>query len=204
MIFSGSCKSPEEKAGTGSESAGSEMVNITTKDVSGDSESLKQKVGDSFISLQKLTEKEIEDEEVKIDYGLYLPVLQQHSEKYTDEIGTGYYTLHDLNGDGIRELFLLEGTCEADYIWKVFTIMDEETDCIGSFSGFHSVLYAGEDGVLYNVSCQMDTYNVWEIKLLEGTIIESLIWKEEKDVDNPSCEIERFKQNPLYIARIDD
>lgn len=152
---------------------------------------------------QEVTEIQDEFEQQEADYTLYQPLLQQTAQTYSDSSSCGY-TLYDLDGDGTKELLLLEGTCEADLQWKVFTLIDDESAYVGSFSGFHSALYAGESGCVYNVSGHMGVYSVWEIKVRGGAVIETFIYEEEIDSETASVTEDRFTQNLLDIVEIDD
>ena len=85
------------------------------------------------------------------DYSDYKNVLQNTEYEYEETMGGDYltYGLCDLDGDGILELLVLEGTCEADFIWHVYTIGEMGAQHVGSFGGGHSMLYLDEeDGVL--------------------------------------------------------
>lgn len=52
----------------------------------------------------------------------------------------------DMDKDGIQELIVCEGTCEADYVCKVYTISENNAIEIGEFDGADIALYAPEDG----------------------------------------------------------
>ena len=85
------------------------------------------------------------------DYSDYKNVLQNTEYEYEETMGGDYltYGLCDLDGDGVLELLVLEGTCEADYIWHVYTVGEMGAQHVGSFGGGHSMLYLDEeDGVL--------------------------------------------------------
>ncbi len=57
---------------------------------------------------------------------------------YNDDI-TGYF-LFDIDGNGIPELIYRTGSCEADYMYYVYTYNDG-TCFVGSFSGSHVAFY---------------------------------------------------------------
>ena len=85
------------------------------------------------------------------DYSDYRSVLQDMEYKYEETMGGDYleYGLCDLDGDGVYELIVKEGTCEADFVWRVYTIGETGAKDVGSFGGSHSVLYTdAEPGVL--------------------------------------------------------
>ena len=85
------------------------------------------------------------------DYSDYRSVLQDMEYKYEETMGGDYleYGLCDLDGDGVYELIVKEGTCEADFVWRVYTIGETGAKDVGSFGGSHSVLYTdSEPGLL--------------------------------------------------------
>lgn len=85
------------------------------------------------------------------DYSDYRNVLLDTQDEFADTMGSEYldYGLCDLDGDGVLELLVREGTCEADYIWQVYTVGEMGAKEVGSFGGGHSALYLDdEDGVL--------------------------------------------------------
>ena len=85
------------------------------------------------------------------DYSDYRNVLTDMEYRYEEYMGGDYldYGLCDLDGDGILELIVKEGTNEADFVWRVYTIGEIGAKDVGSFGGGHSVLYTdGEPGLL--------------------------------------------------------
>ena len=81
------------------------------------------------------------------DYSDYRNVLQNTEYQYEEYMGGDYleYGLCDLDGDGILELIVKEGTSEADFIWHVYTISETGAKDVGSFGGSHSVLYTDDE-----------------------------------------------------------
>ena len=74
--------------------------------------------------------------------------------KYDDYIRIHSIALYDINKDGINEMFVKVGGCEANYIYFVFTYVNGKVDMLGSFSGGHSSLfeYTGNGVSLYYVN----------------------------------------------------
>ena len=74
--------------------------------------------------------------------------------KYEDYIRIHSIALYDINKDGINEMFVKVGGCEANYIYFVFTFVNGKVDMLGSFSGGHSSLfeYTGNGVSLYYVN----------------------------------------------------
>lgn len=91
--------------------------------------------------LDKYTEKKPEQEP---DYrNVYNPLLDQCAHVYGKY---NYYALHDIDKDGVKELLLREGTCEADYVYTVYTIEHGRALCLGRIPGSWSVFYQDEEG----------------------------------------------------------
>ena len=90
-------------------------------------------------------------EAIYFDYSGYRGVLLDTQARYEETMGGDYllYALCDLNGDGVLELLVQEGTCEADMIWHVFTVGEMGAQSVGSFGGSHSELFIDDEaGIL--------------------------------------------------------
>ena len=91
------------------------------------------------------------------DYSDYRNVLENTEYQYEETMGSDYldYGLCDLDGDGVYEMIVKEGTCEADFVWRVYTIGETGAKDVGSFGGSHSVLYTDDEPGLLCVYGQM-------------------------------------------------
>lgn len=77
----------------------------------------------------------------------YEPLLDQVLEDYRDPLGEYLnYAVYDIDKDGVKELLLQIGTCEADYLYQIYTIKDGRSEYLGNISGFHTMFYADENG----------------------------------------------------------
>lgn len=79
-------------------------------------------------------------------YDIYKPLLMENEAMYSDF--HNIYFLDDINGDEVLELLLREGTCEADFEYKIYTV-DIKNACpkfLGAIGGSHTVFYADETG----------------------------------------------------------
>ena len=45
------------------------------------------------------------------------------------------YFLYDIDKDGVKELLLLNGTCEEDYVYKIYTIGNGSARYIDEVNG---------------------------------------------------------------------
>lgn len=83
-------------------------------------------------------------ETANIDYSTYEGLLAEAAD------GAGEYctySIYDLNNDGINELILKVGSCEADFIYHFYGLNEELNILeLGQHNGSHSALYANEDG----------------------------------------------------------
>ena len=130
-------------------------------------------------------------ESLYYDYSDYAAILQDTVTRYEETMGGDYltYGLVDLDGDGILELCVMEGTCEADFIWQVYTLEDSRAKSIGAFGGSHSVLYTdGEPGLLC-LHGQMDVEEIERItydgQYISSSIIQSRQLEPGEDYSEP-------------------
>ena len=82
------------------------------------------------------------------------------------------YCLYDMNQDGFPELILETGGSEADYMYTVYTVVDDELINCGEFGGGHSVLYTNGSGRLVRYAAQMGIYDIY-VSTLEGTMLQT-------------------------------
>ncbi|MCC8136421.1 MAG: zinc ribbon domain-containing protein [Ruminococcus sp.] len=101
-------------------------------------------------------------EPVVIDYSLYDDLIDYAYEEMV-EMGVTYtyseFYLFDADQDGVDELILKAGTCEADTIYEFYTIEDGEIVDLGSISGSHSSLAVDGD-TLYTNKAYMGTQEI--------------------------------------------
>lgn len=102
-------------------------------------------------------EKILQAEQIKID-----SAHQAGKEMY------GYYVYGDLNQDGIDELMVLTGSCEADESWMCYSYHDNSVYQVGNFPGGHMNLCSGGDGI-YSFYAQMGYVEITKIIWEGGT-----------------------------------
>ena len=115
-------------------------------------------------------------------YDGYKQVLLDVYEEFDDgSVGVEYlwYSLYDIDEDGVKELIVLAGTCEADYVRRIYTIADDEARYIGETFGGHSTIYACPDGGFYNMMAQMGYQEIYKVTYIDDTIIEEFISRKE-------------------------
>lgn len=91
------------------------------------------------------------------------------------------YYLYDLNRDGIDELIIQIGNCEAAYTYVFYDIKSNSYNKIGEVSGFHSDLRYDGNGKLYRVMGHMGNVAAYVITELDGGITEKTIYEESFD-----------------------
>ncbi|MDD6573080.1 MAG: hypothetical protein PUF12_11915 [Thermoflexaceae bacterium] len=79
------------------------------------------------------------------NYSAFVNLLAEKKESLGEY---GVYSVYDMDCDGILEMFIKEGTCEADYLYHVYKLdTDGKAVDMGIFTGSHSKLFGNEDGV---------------------------------------------------------
>ncbi|MGM9520893.1 MAG: hypothetical protein ACI3VB_00255 [Oscillospiraceae bacterium] len=121
--------------------------------------------------------------EIPGDYGKFTEVLDIVYFEYQNEFL--YYSVHDLDGDGVKELLVLRCTCEADFEWYVYYLGEYEGEpaalWAGSFPGGHSRLYARPEGGLYLFQGHMGSETLSVVTMEDGTVKREVV--SERAVD---------------------
>lgn len=102
-----------------------------------------------------------------------------------DNVPSDSYSLYDVDKDGVPELFLKCGTCEADFRTFGYTFRGGQISALGSFPSGHSSLYTvpGEDGIIYREG-HMGYGSIEKFSLAGGGIIgpwKALLTETEED-----------------------
>lgn len=106
----------------------------------------------------------------------------------SEEYSVAEYSLYDINHDGIIELIIKNGTCEADYTYSIYTYANK-LFYIGNISASHADLAIDPDGIgIYRNTAHMGVQYVDRI-MLEG------IKLKEENVMEPT----EFPQGQDYI-----
>lgn len=101
---------------------------------------------------------------------LYKKILEDNLNKYKDSYILGcynIYSLYDFDKNGIDELIVQEGICEADYRDHVFTYNGSSVVDCGSFSSSQSTLYKirNKDGYLISEYAHMGIEVITKVTL---------------------------------------
>lgn len=118
---------------------------------------------------------------------IYGPLLDQvrGEYEYSEYL---MYMVYDIDKDGVKELILQIGTCEADYMYDIYTVQDGNAVYIGEVSGFHSAFYEDENGGTENFIIRCSGHMSWEtvsyVYLENSTLREEEISSREVPIDD--------------------
>ena len=111
---------------------------------------------------------------------LYGPLLDQVYAIYGEY--NDYY-LYDIDKDGVKELLLQEGTCEADYMYQVYTIENGEAVSLGELSGGHTMFFEDTEGgngsSILRMQAHMGYERISRVTLSNGSLSEEEISERE-------------------------
>lgn len=109
----------------------------------------------------------------------YVETLRKTEKRYTGEYGSGWleYFLYDITKDGIPELWLIHGTCEADRALSVYTPKEDGLKKIYEEGAGHSNFHKGKNYVLQMVAHQ--GYACWLKLTYNGSKISQKMTFEE-------------------------
>ncbi len=93
------------------------------------------------------------------------------------------YSLYDVDKDGVPELFVKYGNCEAAYTTQCYTWQDGQVVCIGEFRSGHSSLYTCPDkSAVLRSEGQMGYAEMYEYPMEGGVLTEERVLFTEEDV----------------------
>lgn len=99
-------------------------------------------------------------------------------------MGSESYSLYDVDKDGVPELFVQYGSCEADFATQCYTYREGQVVCIGEFTSGHSALYTnpGKSAVLRH-EAHMGFAGLYEYPMEDGRLTQPLELLAEEDVE---------------------
>jgi hypothetical protein len=108
------------------------------------------------------------------------------------------YTLYDINGDGVLELIVKTGTCEADAAYEVYTLDDRIVYHCGTVDAPNAILEEA-DGVLY-MSMGAQHYQTIDTLSLQGDALRVSTYFDSGDemVDNYITVGNTIKMSDIY------
>ena len=114
-------------------------------------------------------------------YEAYVAKLENEAAKVdADADGLCEYFLYDITGDGIPELWVRSGSCEADYMLNVYRYGIGQLELMCSTAAGHSSFYCGDDYVIQVVAHM--GYSEWYSFTLSGSTLDEERVYAESDV----------------------
>lgn len=78
---------------------------------------------------------------------VYGPLLDDAVSNTSNEFGFyNTYWFYDIDKDGVKEILIQQGTCEADYVYDIYTIENGAAKYLGEIGGGHTSFYEDENG----------------------------------------------------------
>lgn len=156
------------------------------------------------VPLAETAQSEINDEsETKqgnksIDYtNVYGSIISEACRQWGEDYN---YSVYDINHDGVYELLVEEGTCEADAVRSIYTVADGQAKQLGKVNDFHTSFYAdegnGKENYIIQVSSYMGHETMHHLKIEGQQIVQEEIYS-NKEVED----IELYYSNEYLIEK---
>lgn len=166
---------------------------------------VKENNNDSGSQGQIDSQENVETVTTEMYQSIYGEILDMTYENTEDDFPEYLmYYIYDIDKDGTKELLVQDGTCEADYVYKIYTIKDGECVYIDEISGFHTGFYADENGGTEDYIIQVQGHMMYEtlsyVHLIDGQITSEVIFGGQLD------DTEEYYSNsyPIESATITD
>jgi len=118
-------------------------------------------------------EKEKKRQMVEDIYNAYVQSVKKYAK---DEYNSSEYFLFDITNDGIPELWIRHGTCEADYMLTAFTFANNRCEQIYDEGAGHSFFSLGSN---YVIQCYAHMcYYLYKLKYKNGKVVSETICEE--------------------------
>ena len=134
-----------------------------------------------------------ERERVENTRASYIALLERYNA--SDEYGYNQYFLYDITGDGMPELWVQAGTCEADYEMHIYTMADGVAKMIHSTDYSHASCYKGDNYIIIT-HCHMGYAYWYKISYDGSSIVDKEIFTQELGED----EYEYKTPNEPYVT----
>lgn len=164
------CQNKEEKNSSSSNSVSEEKAEDEAEEKTEDSEEKKapeeEQESDDSEQLEEAeapkedeAEQEVETRPDINEMDYYQEILNSYSNSGQDSL----YALYDLDSDGIEELIVSTGTCEADWRNDIYTIENDMVKSMGSFENTATLYKANDGNGIYAIYQHMDAEVVRQI-----------------------------------------
>lgn len=101
-----------------------------------------------------------------------------------------YYTFYDITEDGSPELIVKSGTCEADMLYTIYTVTDNEILNLGSVTASHSWGWGTDNDGIVAFGLHMGQEWAYRIVFENGEVSEKIIYNIDTSDDRILPEIE--------------
>ena len=207
------CQNKEEKNSSSSNSVSEEKAEDEAEEKTEDSEEKKapeeeQESDDSEQSEEAEVPKEDEaEQEVETRPDNEMDYYQETLNSYSNSGQDSLYALYDLDSDGIEELIVSTGTCEADWRNDIYTIENDMVKSMGSFENTATLYKANDGNGIYAIYQHMDAEVVRQItkdgRQLGITVLSDGTESSEEIYDSNKNEIPWNEMAALTTATVD-
>ena len=135
-----------------------------------------------------------ERERVENARASYIALLDRYNARYGDGYPNCYF-LYDITGDGMPELWIESGTCEADYEMHIYTLADGVAKMIHSTDYSHASCYKGDNYIIIT-HCHMGYAYWYKISFDGSKIVEKKVFDQELAED----EYEYTEPDETYVS----
>lgn len=133
----------------------------------------------------------------------YIDVLRGYINKYgVDEYVYWGYFLYDITQDGVPELWVKAGTCEADNMTYIYTLNDGVASKVDEIGTFHSSIHRGDKYILVCMAYMGGAQ--WNKITYDGSKIKEKVIFEEDGVDNDTKFYTHCSEPEVTMYRFDD
>lgn len=164
------CQNKEEKNSSSSNSVSEEKAEDEAEEKTEDSEEKKapeeeqesddsEQLEEAEVPKEDEAEQEVETRPDINEMDYYQETLNSYSNSGQDSL----YALYDLDSDGIEELIVSTGTCEADWRNDIYTIENDMVKSMGSFENTATLYKANDGNGIYAIYQHMDAEVVRQI-----------------------------------------
>lgn len=123
------------------------------------------------------SEKEIVSKEMIADLNKKGDIFSLYAFEIEAAPADNCYFLYDIMGNGIPELFVEHGDCEANFNYECYTYVNGDIKKIGDLNGGHTTFFGGK-GYILGRGCQMDYEWCSKYTYKHGGLSESLLYEE--------------------------
>lgn len=134
-------------------------------------------------------------------------IIAERDPRFSEEVTQeNSYLLYDVDKDGVPELIVKMGTCEADYTGVLYTFRDETAVKVDEFGLGHSSLYSdpGENGILVYYGHMAYAYGM-HVSLENGELNGEQIFEDDlysrllEDENADYVPVENFVPGACYL-----